>query len=416
MPRQTGRLGSGVSIEEHRGAPASRACLPLALTWPACERDHQTPCLLVHVARSGLARFVAANVSIILYTSVMHAGHAAAWENGTLARDHPAWSEVDELGDCTKLYGQCNLSPAGGGVGWALNHTLSVVADIAPLPVAAVMIDNAMWQMGGTFNFSLPAGFEAVAVAGFKAFVGAWFGGSAARYLGVNSTEAAPPAYADRNETAPSPLFGAWKIYRARAYARAAEVFRGRLHGMGVAVLGNTVFWPLNYQYADSEIMQHLDGVVSESHDSSPVSMSIKQELGRVLAQGRPQLNYIATFNQSCEGKSGRPPCRLRGVATVRGMVVASIINMGRPWLVAWGLSTLIDAPKDDPAAAASIGEVSRLMRFRADHFASLFDFGTAGKGAAGSLKLARVGVLASWRHGNQGEDQVSTTEVHLAC
>ena len=71
-------------------------------------------------------------------------------------------------------------------------------------------------------------------------------------------------------------------------------------------------------------------------------------------------------------------------------------------------LSTLIDAPTDDPAAAASIAEVSRLMRFRADHFASLFDFGvTADKGAAKSLKLARVGVLASSRHDNEGRDQV---------
>ena len=289
------------------------------------------------------------------------------------------------------------------------------------------MIDNALWQMGGNFNYSLPAGFEAVARAEFKAFVGAWFGEDAERFLGVTSAAAEPPRFAERNKSVPTPLFGAWKVWRARAYTLAAEAFRDKLHGAGIAVLGNTVFWPLDYayvamppprlhnlnnggiwrqkggslslcdrhlslpgfsrdmessacRYADSEILQHLDGVVSESHDSSAASMALKQELGRVLTQGRPQLNCelesasahslvkptrtaachppcpcradpalvgvffvvffvadIATFNQSCEGKSGRPPCPLRSVTIVRGMLVASFIHMGRPWLVAWG-------------------------------------------------------------------------------
>ena len=52
------------------------------------------------------------------------------------------------------------------------------------------------------------------------------------------------------------------------------------------------------YAYGDSEIMQHLDGVVSESHDSSASSMAEKYSLGLGLTPSRPNLNYIAVFNQ----------------------------------------------------------------------------------------------------------------------
>jgi hypothetical protein len=41
-------------------------------------------------------------------------------------------------------YGQCNLSPAGSGVEYALNYTLGL-ADLHP-HLSAVMVDNAFWQ------------------------------------------------------------------------------------------------------------------------------------------------------------------------------------------------------------------------------------------------------------------------------
>ena len=105
-----------------------------------------------------------------------------------------------------------------------------------------------------------------------------------------------------------------------------------------------------------------------------------------------------AVFNQSCQSRYVGGPCPLKAKTVVRGQVVGSLIQMARPWLVAWGLSTLIDAPTDDPANAASIAEVSRLMRFRADHFDTLFDFA----GARAEQKAVRVGVLASYRHNNE--------------
>ena len=78
-------------------------------------------------------------------------------------------------------------------------------------------------------------------------------------------------------------------------------------------------------------------------------------------------------------------------------MVVPAFVAMSRPWLVAWSLSTLIDAP-DTPAQQAAAEELSLLMRFRAAHFDALFDFAGAGDTHAND-HAARVGVLTSWRN-----------------
>ena len=46
----------------------------------------------------GVARFERVNMSLILYTSIMHCGHSVIWENGTLDQEHPEWLQYDELG------------------------------------------------------------------------------------------------------------------------------------------------------------------------------------------------------------------------------------------------------------------------------------------------------------------------------
>lgn len=75
-------------------------------------------------------------------------------------------------------------------------------------------------------------------------------------------------------------------------------------------------------------------------------------------------------------------------------MLVASFLHGGAPWLVAWGLSSLIDAVTT-PAQAASEAEASRLMRFRAAQL-------DAGRFGPALRKAAAVGVLGSWRHNNE--------------
>lgn len=84
----------------------------------------------------------------------------------------------------------------------------------------------------------------------------------------------------------------------------------------------------------------------------------------------------------------------------VRGMVVPALAAMSRPWLVAWSLSPLIDAP-DTPAQKMAAEELSLLMNFRATHFEKFYDFAGANDVHA-NHHAAQVGVLTSWRYGNE--------------
>ena len=64
------------------------------------------------------------------------------------------------------------------------------------------------------------------------------------------------------------------------------------------AVLANVDFWPESWTRGSAEVLGHVDAVISESHDSSASSMAEKYSLGLGLTPSRPNLNYIAVFNQ----------------------------------------------------------------------------------------------------------------------
>ena len=73
-------------------------------------------------------------------------------------------------------------------------------------------------------------------------------------------------------------------------------------------------------------------------------------------------------------------------------MMVASLMAMARPWLVAWALTPLIDAPMT-ASQNTTASELSVLMRFRANHFDPLFDFGAKD----GSVKHTYYDIASSW-------------------
>ena len=58
------------------------------------------------------------------------------------------------------------------------------------------------------------AGFEDAARVAFRDYVTARFGASARAFLGVDAADVAPPNASQRNETAPSPLYGVCELPR----------------------------------------------------------------------------------------------------------------------------------------------------------------------------------------------------------
>jgi hypothetical protein len=97
----------------------------------------------------------------------------------------------------------------------------------------------------------LPAGFEAVAVAAFRAYIATRFpSNTSARFLGSTAATIVPPSATIRQAVADGTAsdtdvarVGVWKLWRGRAYAAAMERFRTRLHPRGISVLANSVFW-----------------------------------------------------------------------------------------------------------------------------------------------------------------------------
>ena len=343
---------------------------------------------------AGLEAFAQANYSVIFYTSIMHDGHRPDWEDGSLTAARPELTQRDEHGDCPKAYGNCNLSPSSA-TAFTLNNTIAEVVRF-PKAVKAVMIDNAFWQAT-----PLPTGFEDAAVARFKSYMTERFGFDTLKFFG--NVTLAPPTTSQRNSTDKNErsLFNMWKIWRETEYANATERYRKGLHPLGVGLLANTDFWPESWTRGDCELLGHVDAVISESHGSSAATMAEKYSLGLGLSPGRPNLNYIAVFSQACQShfSGDNASCPMKMQEAVRGMVVPAFVAMSRPWLVAWSLSPLVDAPST-PAQTASADELSLLMKFRATHFDDLFNFAGANDSTHNN-HAACVGVLTAWRYGN---------------
>jgi hypothetical protein len=284
---------------------------------------------------AGVEAFAKAGFSVIFYTSIMHDGHRADWESGSITKTRPELLQRDEHDGCPSLYGSCNLSPSSATT-LTLDHTIADAA-LFPKVVKAVVIDNAFWQTGP----SGPAGFESAAVARFKSYMAQRFGKKTAQFFGKDVI--APPTETQRNSTDANhrALFNMWKIWRETEYAHATETYRQRLHPLGVAVLANTDFWPESWTRGDCELLGHVDAVVSESHVSSAATMAEKYSLGLGLTPGRPNLNYIAVFSQACQShySGDNATCPMKTQEAMRGMVVPAFAAMSRPWLVAWSLS-----------------------------------------------------------------------------
>ncbi len=174
------------------------------------------------------------------------------------------FQEHDESNNCITAYGQCVLSPVNlDGVMFALNYTLDLVSRYPS--VTSFMMDNALWQ-SAKMPPHLPSGFSTSAQIAFKAYIRQRLGNCTKQYLGIPEDLVKAPLLTNRSVSNPSPLFGLWKVWRSRAYAKAVSMFRSTLHIYNISLVANTVFWPNSWQNGCSDLLQHVDAFLSESH------------------------------------------------------------------------------------------------------------------------------------------------------
>ena len=293
--------------------------------------------------RAGLDAYRREGYKLMLYSSVMHCGHAPVWQSGQLGREHPDWLQRDATGQTIGAFGQAWLCPSSPARAYTLHYTLNLVRNYSP---DGIMLDNN--GFGHTTK-----GFACYCEhcqRAFKEYVVARCGAPwVRRELQTDPNQLRIP-------TEKGPLLALWLCWRSRVWAETDELFRSRLRS-----LRPQIAFFVNIQYDQNPDPQagrlqfsREDLVFSETHESDSWYISQKLVFGQALTQDRrPLWNYLATFQDS-------NPLRLRSPEEVSLMVSTSLAYNALPWINYPGLDSVEDQ--------TSRKEIARQVSWFASH------------------------------------------------
>lgn len=297
--------------------------------------------------REGVDVYRQAGYRLILYSSVMHCGHAPVWQSGELGREHPDWLQRDKLGNPITRFGNaswlCGSSPARD---YTLHYTLRLLHDYSP---DGFMLDNC--GFGHTeAGWTCYCGY---CQRGFRKYVLARCGEDWIKsQLSIGPRDLQIP-------TEPGPLFALWTNWRNRLWAEIDELFRARLREINPQILlfANTQYdLPVDTQ-ASSLQFQHEDIVFSETHEVDPWYISQKMVLGKALASGIPLWDYMGTFAETPQNPALD---QLRPWDVLRQSIPPSLAHGARPWIVYLGF--------EDPGSQSSLHELGHYLSWFASH------------------------------------------------
>jgi len=218
---------------------------------------------------------------IIMYTSIMHCGHAPVWQDGTLEKTHPEWSQRGPKGEPIRIYGRNWLCPSSGAFPYTLDYTLDLVRRYCP---DLVMLDNSEF-------FATPSGVSCYCSGCQVEF---------RRYLRQRFGELVAGRATDTIEipTENGFLYDLWVSWRNRVWGEAHETFRRELRKVkpDLVLMSNTQYLRQAPDLATDLIYDHEDALISESVGMTMDGMIDKLLLGRALARGKPLWNYLGTF------------------------------------------------------------------------------------------------------------------------
>jgi hypothetical protein len=271
---------------------------------------------------------------IIIYTSIMHCGHAPVWQGGTLERTHPEWSQMGPKGEPIRIYGANWLCPSTGALQYTLEYTASLVRRYAP---DLVMLDNSEF-------FATPSGVSCYCPGcqfEFRRYLGQRFGESVA----------GRPIDTITIPTESGFLYDLWILWRNRVWGEANEVFRRELRKVkpGLVIMSNTQYLRSAPDLATDLIYDHEDALISESVNMAMDNMINKLLLGRALAKGKPLWNYLGTFRLDDYDLLVSPDSIAMNISTAYACGV-------RPWIVYRGF---YEKPADN---AASLDRMASVM------------------------------------------------------
>ena len=276
----------------------------------------------------------ASGFRIIIYSSIMHCGHAPIWQTGALTRAHPEWSQRGPKGEPVKIYGQEWLCPSTGAAAFTLDYTAGLVRRYRP---DLIMLDNSEF-------FETPSGVTCYCEgcqAGFRRYLTQRFGDSVA----------GRPTASIRIPTEPGFLYDVWLSWRNRVWGEANEVFRRELRKIkpDIAVMSNTQYLRDKPDLATDLIYDHEDALISESVGMTMDGMIDKLMLGRALGRGKPLWNYLGTFQEKDNTLLVAPDAVAMNISTAYACGV-------RPWVVYYGFA------ENEKTNKASLERMARVL------------------------------------------------------
>ena len=291
--------------------------------------------------------FRAAGLRTMMYSSIMHCGHAWKWETGQLGKEHPDWSQIDAKGAPVVTYGRPWLCPSSPAFGYCLQWTLQAVRR---WKFDAVMLDNNEFF---TTPNGLPACYCKYCQTSFRQYVAKRFGPEQARVLlGVDSLDAVRIP-TDAN----SELYRLWKHWRSRVWAEATERFREALRGVkpDIVLMANAQPLAGTWAYASERQIENEDATLTETRGMATTAMSRKMQLCQALGRGRPVFSNPSTWQGEwtqclkatyADGvfKDPTPP---QPPETIRIQCAVGLASNVNPWVVFVGLS--------DPTPSAQV-------------------------------------------------------------
>ena len=271
--------------------------------------------------QESISAFRRAGYKLMLYSSIMHCGHAPQWQFGSIEAEHPDWSQLDSNGNAVTDYGHAWICPSSPGLEYTLHYTEGLVKSYHP---DAIMLDDNGFYHTNEGGWSCYCRY---CQKGFRDYVASRCG---ERWL-ESQLSLKPDDI--KIPTQKGPLYALWLRYRNRIWAHADEVFRKALRELDPSIVffANTLFDYNTAEQSSDLQYDHEDVVFSESHYSDSWYMSEKMLYGQAIAAGkRPLWNYVATFDDS-EYSRLRPP------EVALPMVAASLAHGGLPWIVYYG-------------------------------------------------------------------------------
>jgi hypothetical protein len=270
---------------------------------------------------------------IIIYSSIMHCGHDPVWQDGTLEKKNPEWSQRGPKGEPVRIYGADWLCPSTGALAFTLDYTAGLVRRYRP---DLIMLDNSEF-------FETPSGVTCCCEgcqAAFRRYITERFGDK------VDGR----PAASVRIPTERGFLYDVWLAWRNRVWGEANETFRRELRKVkpDIVVMSNTQYLRDKPDLATDLIYDHEDALISESVGMAMDDMINKLLLGRALAKGKPLWNYLGTFQEKDNALLVPPDAVAMNVSTAYACGV-------RPWVVYYGFAEKTEVNKPSLERMASV-------------------------------------------------------------